>query len=82
MVFRGPQMVQVFTALATSFHPRAGTGDIFKDLRHTIVEIVSKHGLHNAARAAWTARTRSPFMQDKHNDDILAATKSFLQSAG
>ena len=24
---------------------------------------------------------RSPFMQDKHTDDILAATKSFLQSA-
>ena len=59
--------------------PRAGTSDIFKDLRHAIV---SKHGLHNTAMAAWAARRRSPFMQDKHDDYILAATKPFLQSAG
>ena len=42
--------------------PRAGIRDIFKDLRHAIVEIVSRHGLHNAASAAWAARSRSPSM--------------------
>ena len=62
--------------------PRGQASDMVKDLRHAIVEIVSKHGLHNAARAAWAVRSRSPFMQDKHNDDILGATKSFLRSAG
>ena len=55
--------------------PRAG-------IRHAIVEIVSKHGLHNAARAAWAVRSRSPFTQDKHTDDFLAATESSLQSSG
>ena len=42
-----------------------------------MVEIVSKYELHSAARAAWAVRSRSLFMQDMHNDDILAATKSF-----
>ena len=55
--------------------PQTGIGDILKDLRHAIVKIVSKHWLRNAAKAAWAVRSRS-------NDDILAATKSFLQSAG
>ena len=55
---------------------------MFKDFKHAIVGIVSKYGPHHAARAAWAVRSRSPFMQDKHNDDILAATKSFVQSAG
>ena len=55
---------------------------VFRDFRHAIIDIVSKHGLHNAARAAWAVRSLSPFMTDKHNDDILAATKSLLQSAG
>ena len=62
--------------------PRASTSDIFKDLRQAAVELVSEHGLHNAARAAWAARNRSLFMQDKHNDEIFAVTKSFLRSAG
>ena len=57
--------------------PRAGTSNVFKDFRHAIVEIVSKHGLHNAARAAWAARSRSPFMRDKHTDDLLAGDKIF-----
>ena len=57
---------------------QSGISDKFKDLRHAIVEIVSKN---NAARAAWETRSRSPFIQDKHNDDILAAKKSYLQSA-
>ena len=62
---------------------QTGISDIVKDLRHAIAEIVSKHGLHSAARAAWAVRSRSPFVRDKHNDDIiLAATKSCLQSAG
>ena len=62
--------------------PHTGITDIFNDLRHAIVEIVSKHWLHNPARGAWAVRSRSPSMQDKHNDDIMAATKSFLQSEG
>ena len=57
---------------------QSGISDKFKDLRHAIVEIVSKN---NAARAAWETRSRSPFIQDKHNDDILAAKKSYRQSA-
>ena len=52
-----------------------------KDRRHAFVEIVSKHALHHAARAAWAIQSCSPFMQDKHCDDILEATKSFVQSA-
>ena len=62
--------------------PQTGISDIFNDFRHAIVEIVSKHGLHNAARAAWAVRSRSLFTQDKHSDDILVATSSFPQSAG
>ena len=61
--------------------PRAGISDITKDLRHAIIEIVSKHGLHHVARGAWAVQSRSPFMQDKHNDKILEATKSFVQVA-
>ena len=61
--------------------PQAGISGIFKDLRHANVEIISKHGLHNKASAAWAARSRSPFIQDR-DDDVWAATKSFLQSAG
>ena len=33
------------------------------------------------ASATCAVRSRSPLMQDKHNDDILEATKCFLQSA-
>ena len=33
--------------------PRAGISDIFFDLRHAIIEIVSKRGLHHAATRAW-----------------------------
>ena len=62
--------------------PREGISDIFKDLSHATAEIVSKHGLHNAVRAARAARSLSPLMQENHNDDIFATTKSFLQSAG
>ena len=59
------------------------TDDILENLRHAVVDVISKYGLHNAASAAWAARSRSSyFLQDKHNDDILAATKSFLQSEG
>ena len=36
--------------------------DVFS--RHAIFEIVSKHGLHNTARAASAARSHSPFMQE------------------
>ena len=57
--------------------PQAGISDITKDLRHAIIEIVSKHGLHHVARGAWA----SPFMQDKHNDKILEARKSLVQAA-
>ena len=64
--------------------PRTGNGDIFKDLRHAVVEIVSNHRLHHAAKAAWAVQSRSPFVQDEHNDEIREgeATKSFLQAAG
>ena len=86
MVFRSPQMVEVCTALATGL-PRGQAPATFSKTSGTPLSTsspntVSKHGLHNAAKAAWAARSRSPFMQDKHDDYILAATKSFLQSAG
>ena len=59
------------------------SGDwLAKNLRHAIVDVISKYGLHNAASAAWAARSRSSVLQDNHNDDALAATKSFLQSEG
>ena len=38
------------------------------NLRQAVIEIVSEHGLHDAAGAAWTARSRSQLMQDKHNE--------------
>ena len=61
-----------------------GTDTILKNLRHAFVDVISEYGLHNAASAARAAQSRSVFffLQDKHNDDILAATKSFLQSKG
>ena len=82
MVFCDPQMVDVCTALATGMPREQASATFSKTSGRAIVEIVSKHGLHNAARAAWAVRSRSPFLQDKHNDDILAATQSFLQSSG
>ena len=39
--------------------------------RQAVIEIVSEHGLRDAARAAWTARSRSQFMQDMHNEKRL-----------
>ena len=66
--------------MTSSRAAQSGTSD--EDLRHAVVEFVSEYGLHNAARAAWAVRSRSPFIQDKPNDDILAATQSYLQSPG
>ena len=61
--------------------PRAGTDDIIQ----TSQARCSRRGLQirdNAASTAWPARSRPSFLQDKHNDDISAVTKSFLQSKG
>ena len=44
MVSRDPQMEEVC--------PQTGISDVCKDLKHAIVEIVSKHGLHNAGYEA------------------------------
>ena len=59
----------------------AHKGPSTSNARHAIVEVVSQHRLHYAARAARAVKGRTPLMQDKHTGIILKATKSFLQSA-
>ena len=56
---RGPRMVGEVHSSSDWLAPRAGA-----NLRQATVKIVCKHGLRNVARAAWAARSRSPFMQD------------------
>ena len=51
-----------------------GTDDTLKNLRHVLRhafgDVISRYGLHNAASAAWAARSRSSFfLQDKHNSE-------------